>query len=173
VAGKELPQRLLGRYQTVLPSGSVADLLAFLLWTSPAKMRPKVDLSTPRRASSARRASGKRSQRCRSTYLAILPTRGLESLPFNVATSSRSFSSVFDNGLPQGKWDFIKDGKLDGLISTRAVAEATGIPYGSGGDNVVHGLSQVVPRRSKFTDRKSEETGSCSPRFGIYAWSIP
>lgn len=126
-----------GRYQTVLPSGSVADLLAFLLWTSPAR-----DAAEGRSVFAKKGELGKTRI---GEMLSTLPInifsdpsyKGLESLPFNVATSSGSFTSVFDNGLPQERWNFIKEGKLDGLISTRAVAASTGIPYGAGGENVV------------------------------------
>jgi len=126
-----------GRYQTVLPAGSVADLLAFLLWTSPAR-----DAAEGRSVYSKKGELGK--TRIGETF-SKLPIniysdpayKGLESLPFNVATSSGPFSSVFDNALDQEKWEFVKDGKLNSLISTRAVAEATGIPYGSGGENIV------------------------------------
>ena len=126
-----------GRYQTVAPSGSVADLLAFLLWTSPAR-----DAAEGRSVYSKKGETGK--TRIGETFAKLPinifsdPTyKGLECSPFNVATSGSPFSSVFDNGLPQTKWDFVKDGKLAGLISTRAVEKATGIPYGSGGDNVI------------------------------------
>ncbi len=126
-----------GRYQTVLPAGSVADLLAYLLWTSPAR-----DAAEGRSVYSKKGEAGK--TRIGEVF-ANLPLniysdptyKGLESSPFNVATSSGPFSSVFDNGLPQEKWEFIKDGKLHGLVSTRSVEKATGIPYGSGGDNVI------------------------------------
>ncbi len=126
-----------GRYQTVLPSGSVADLLAFLLWTSPAR-----DAAEGRSVYSKKGESGKTRI---GEVISNLPIniysdpnyKGLESSPFNVASSSGPFSSVFDNGLPQEKWNFIKDGILSSLVSTRSVEQATGIPYGSGGDNVV------------------------------------
>lgn len=126
-----------GRYQTVLPSGSVADLLAYLLWTSPAR-----DAAEGRSVYSKKGELGK--TRIGET-LSKLPIniysdptyKGLESQPFNVATSSGPFSSVFDNALEQERWEFVKEGKLNSLISTRAVSETTGIPYGSGGENMV------------------------------------
>lgn len=129
-----------GRYQTVLPAGSVADLIAFLLWTSPAR-----DAAEGRSVYSKKGELGKTRI---GEALANLPVniysdptfKGLESSPFNIASSSGPFSSVFDNGLPQEKWNFLKDGKLNGLVSTRAVEKATGIPYGSGGDNVIMDL---------------------------------
>ncbi len=126
-----------GRYQTVAPSGAIADLLAYLLWTSPAR-----DAAEGRSVYAKIGEPGK--TRIGET-LAKLPInifsdptyKGLESSPFNLATSSGAFSSVFDNGLAQEKWDFVKDGKLAGLISTRSVAQSTGIAYGAGGDNVI------------------------------------
>ena len=126
-----------GRYQTVLPAGSVADLLAYLLWTSPAR-----DAAEGRSVYSKKGEIGKTRIGEALSNLPINiysdPTyKGLESSPFNVASSSGPFSSVFDNGIPQEKWDFVKAGKLNALVSTRSVEKATGIPYGSGGDNVI------------------------------------
>lgn len=129
-----------GHYQTVAPSGAVADLLGYLLWASPAR-----DAAEGRSVFAKKGVLGK--TRVDET-LAKLPInvysdptyKGLESRPFNVAKNSGPFSSVFDNGLEQDKWSFIRDGKLENLITTRAVAKSTGLTYGTGGDNVVMNL---------------------------------
>jgi predicted Zn-dependent protease len=129
-----------GHYQTVAPSGAVADLLGYVLWASPA-----------RDAAEGRSVFAKKGELGRTRVgetLAKLPInvysdpnyKGLECLPFNVSKSSGSFSSVFDNGLDQDKWDFIRDGKLENLITTRSVAKSTGLSPGTGGDNLVMNL---------------------------------
>ena len=126
-----------GRYKTVVPAGAVVDLLAYMLWTSPAR-----DAAEGRSVYSKKGEPGK--TRIGET-LSNLPIdifsnpsqKGLECSPFNVATSSGAFGSVFDNGLPQERWDFVRAGKLSGLISPRAVSVKTGVPYGAGGENVI------------------------------------
>ena len=126
-----------GRYQTVLPAGSVADLLAYLLWTSPARDAVEGRSVYSKKGEIGKTRIGEALSNLPVNIYSDPTYKGLESSPFNVATSSGPFSSVFDNGLPQEKWDFVKDGKLSGLVSTRSVEKATGIPYGSGGDNVI------------------------------------
>jgi len=126
-----------GRYQTVAPSGVMADMLAYLLWTSPAR-----DAAEGR---SVFAKTGELGKTRIGEKLAKLPINiysnpcyaGLECSPFNVATSSSAYGSVFDNGLPQQQWDFVKDGTLNSLLTPRAVSQATGVPYGMGGDNII------------------------------------
>ena len=44
---------------------------------------------------------------------------------------------MFDNGITNDRWDFIKNGDLTNLVAPRAVAKETGLNYGNGGDNVI------------------------------------
>ena len=126
-----------GRYQTVVPAGGVADLLSYLLGTSAA-----------RDAAEGRSVYAKKDELGKTRFGEVLsnlpidiysdPTKkGLECSPFNVATSSGAFSSVFDTGVPQERWNFIQEGKLSGLIAPRYVSAKTGVPYSAGGDNVI------------------------------------
>ena len=126
-----------GHYKTVVPTGAVADLLSYLLWTSPAR-----DAAEGRSVYALKGELGKTRIGETLSNLPINiytdPTQeGLECSPFNVASSSSAFSSVFDNGLPQERWNFIHEGKLSGLIAPRSVSARTGVPYGAGGDNVI------------------------------------
>ena len=57
--------------------------------------------------------------------------------PFNVATSSGNESSVFDNGLPLGRTDWIRDGELTSLLQTRHSAAMTSQPVTPAIDNLV------------------------------------
>ena len=129
--------KVAGRYQTVLPPGSVADLLAYLLWTSPARDAAEGRSVYSKKGELGQTRIGETLSKFPINVYSDPGYKGLEAQPFNVAASSGPYSSVFDNGLPQEKWNFIKDGKLSGLISTRAVEASTGIPYGAGGENVV------------------------------------
>lgn len=62
---------------------------------------------------------------------------GLESAPFVIAHSSGDGSSVFDNGLPLAPTDWIKDGRLERLTTTRHSAGLTGLPVAPSMDNLV------------------------------------
>jgi predicted Zn-dependent protease len=62
---------------------------------------------------------------------------GLESAPFVVAHASGGDSSVFDNGLQAGPVDWIADGTLRQLITTRHTAGLTGVPLAPAPDNLV------------------------------------
>jgi predicted Zn-dependent protease len=53
---------------------------------------------------------------------------GMEAAPFVVASMSSNEDSVFDNGLPLGRTDWIRDGRLTSLLQTRHSAAMTGQP---------------------------------------------
>ncbi|MEU0525859.1 metallopeptidase TldD-related protein [Streptomyces niveus] len=128
----ELPA---GRYETLLPPTAVADLLIYQLWSSSA-----------RDAAEGRTVFSKPGGGTRvGDTLAELPLSlrsdpnepGLESAPFVIAHSSGDDASVFDNGLPLHATDWIRDGKLDRLITTRHSAELTGLPTAPPVDNLI------------------------------------
>ncbi|WP_329080284.1 metallopeptidase TldD-related protein [Streptomyces niveus] len=124
-----------GRYETLLPPTAVADLLICQLWSSSA-----------RDAAEGRTVFSKPGGGTRvGDTLAELPLTlrsdpnepGLESAPFVIAHASGDDSSVFDNGLPLGATDWIKDGRLDRLTTTRHSAELTGLPLAPAVDNLI------------------------------------
>ncbi|MFC8081072.1 metallopeptidase TldD-related protein [Streptomyces sp. NPDC057307] len=128
----ELPA---GRYETLLPPTAVADLLIYQLWSSSA-----------RDAAEGRTVFSKPGGGTRvGDTLAELPLSlrsdpnepGLESAPFVIAHASGDDSSVFDNGLPLDATDWIRDGRLDRLITTRHSAELTGLPLAPPVDNLI------------------------------------
>jgi len=61
----------------------------------------------------------------------------LECAPFNLAAASGNESSVFDNGLPLERTDWIRDGQLTALLQTRHSAEMTSQPVTPAIDNLV------------------------------------
>jgi predicted Zn-dependent protease len=61
----------------------------------------------------------------------------LSGSPFVSASTSSSFTSVFDNGQKQSQVDWIKDGVLQSLVQTRASAQLTSLPYTPFGDNLI------------------------------------
>lgn len=115
-----------GRYETLLPPTAVADLLIYQLWSSNARD------ATEGRTVFSKPGGGTRL----GETLARLPLTlrsdpnepGLESAPFQLAHSSGDDASVFDNGLPLAPTDWIRDGKLERLITTRHSAGLTQLP---------------------------------------------
>ena len=62
---------------------------------------------------------------------------GLECAPFVVASSSSSEASVFDNGLPLTRTDWVAGGRLEALLQTRRSAALTDLAVTPGIDNLV------------------------------------
>lgn len=62
---------------------------------------------------------------------------GLETAPFVLAHSSGGDSSVFDNGLPLTATDWISEGSLSRLVTTRHSAELTGLPVAPAIGNLI------------------------------------
>jgi predicted Zn-dependent protease len=50
-------------------------------------------------------------------------------VPFVETTASSGYASVFDNGLPMPSADWIRDGVLTSLITSRATAAETGLTF--------------------------------------------
>ncbi|MFF7655999.1 metallopeptidase TldD-related protein [Streptomyces sp. NPDC007983] len=124
-----------GRYETLLPPTAVADLLIYQFWSSAA-----------RDAAEGRTVFSKPGGGTRvGDTLSDLPLTlrsdprepGLEAAPFVIAHSSGDDASVFDNGLPLPATDWIRDGVLKHLLTTRHTAELTGLPLAPGIDNLI------------------------------------
>ena len=128
----ELPA---GRYETLLPPTAVADLMIYLYWTASAR-----DAADGRTVFSSPNGGTKVGQRIGIPGLRLWsdPTAtGLESAAFNLATASSAQSSVFDNGLPLASTDWVRDGVLERLLTTRHSAQETGLPVTPPIDNLL------------------------------------
>ncbi|MCX5202073.1 metallopeptidase TldD-related protein [Streptomyces sp. NBC_00237] len=124
-----------GRYETLLPPSAVADLLVYQLWSSGAR-----DAVEGRTVFSRPGGSTRLGDTLSSLPLTLRsdPNEpGLESAPFVLAHASGGDSSVFDNGLPLAPTEWIKDGKLERLTTTRNTAALTGLPVSPDIDNLV------------------------------------
>ncbi len=124
-----------GRYDTVLPPTAVADLMIYAYWTAAAREAPDGQTVFSRRGGGTRigeRLSDKPLQMYSDpTY------RHLEAAPFVSTESSNQIESVFDNGLPLSRTDWIKDGTLTALLQNRFSAGLTGQPVTPYVDNLV------------------------------------
>jgi predicted Zn-dependent protease len=124
-----------GRYDTILPPGSVADLLVYTYWSASAR-----DADDGRTVFSRPGGGTRVGERLSTRPLTMFsdPTHpGIECRPFVSDQSSSSTSSVFDSGLPLGRTDWIRDGELTALLQTRHTAQLTGLPVTPGIDNLV------------------------------------
>ncbi|CAL9403084.1 metallopeptidase TldD-related protein [Streptomyces sp. enrichment culture] len=128
----ELPA---GRYETLLPPTAVADLLIYQMWS--ASGRDAAEGRTVFSKPGGGTRIGEKLTELPLTLRSDPHEPGLESLPFVLAHSSDSDASVFDNGLPLAPTQWIADGELRNLITSRHTAGLTGLPLAPGIDNLI------------------------------------
>ncbi|AJZ87181.2 MULTISPECIES: metallopeptidase TldD-related protein [Streptomyces] len=128
----ELPA---GRYETLLPPSAVADLLIDQLWSSSARdaAEGRTVFSKPGGGTRV----GEKLSELPFTLRSDPAEPGLEAAPFVITHSSGDDASVFDNGLPLSATDWIRDGVLQQLITTRHTASLTGLPLAPPVDNLI------------------------------------
>ncbi|WP_037905869.1 metallopeptidase TldD-related protein [Actinacidiphila yeochonensis] len=128
----ELPA---GRYETLLPPSAVADLLIYQLWSAGAR-----DAAEGRTVFSKPGGGTRIGEKLSPLPLTLRsdPAHpGLEAAPFVVARASGGDSSVFDNGLPLAPVDWVSEGTLNQLVSTRHSAGLAGTTPAPMADNLV------------------------------------
>ncbi|WP_405732772.1 TldD/PmbA family protein [Streptomyces sp. NBC_01537] len=128
----ELPA---GRYETLLPPSAVADLLIYQQWSSAARDAHEGRTVFSKQGGGTR--VGEKLSELPLTLRSDPAEPGLESAPFVIAHSSGDASSVFDNGLPVGPVDWMRDGVLQRLLTTRHSAGLTGLPVAPAGGNLL------------------------------------
>ncbi|MFF9403505.1 metallopeptidase TldD-related protein [Streptomyces sp. NPDC014744] len=124
-----------GRYETLLPPSAVADLLVYQLWSSSAR-----DAAEGRTVFSLPGGGTRLGEKLTELPLSLRSdphAPGLESAPFVIAHASGDSASVFDNGLPLASTDWIRDGRLEHLTTTRHTAGLTGLPVAPTIDNLL------------------------------------
>ena len=122
-----------GRYDTIFPSGSVADLYTYMVWVSGGRD------AWEGQSVFAKKGGGTRV----GEKLAPLPVnlysdpanKLLPGSPFVAHAASSSLTSVFDSGQLMPRVEWLKDGVLQSLIQTRASAKLTSLPFTPIGDN--------------------------------------
>jgi len=124
-----------GRYDTVLPPAAVADLMIYAYWTAGA--RAAHDGATVFSRPGGGTRVGERISPHPVRLFSDPGHPGLECSPFVVAAASGPDASVFDNGLPRGRVDWVRDGELAALMTSRHSAAVAGLPLTPGVDNLV------------------------------------
>jgi predicted Zn-dependent protease len=124
-----------GRYDTVLPPTAVADLMIEAYWSAGARVAHEGQSVYSRPGGGTR--IGEKLVRDGVTLFSDPDHPGLQAAPFVADSYSSNTSSVYDNGLPLERTEWIADGTLAALIQTRHTAAMTGQPVTPAIDNLV------------------------------------
>jgi predicted Zn-dependent protease len=123
-----------GRYETLLPPSAMADLLLMLAWSMDgrAAQEGRSALAGPDGPRLGERLTA------RPLTLASDPSApGLEYAPFVTALRSGDGVSVFDNGAPTRRVEWLRDGAVHELAYSRAEAAEFGTAFAPAGDNLL------------------------------------
>jgi predicted Zn-dependent protease len=124
-----------GKYDTIFPSGSVADIFTYMMWVSTAR-----DAHEGQSVFSKKGGGTRIGEKLANVSLQFFSDPDFKQLPFSnfVATAvSSPLSSVFDNGQSIKRVDWLKDGVLQSLVQTRASAKLTNLDFTPLGENLV------------------------------------
>jgi predicted Zn-dependent protease len=128
----ELPA---GRYDTVFPSGSIADFYVYMMWVAGARSAFEGQSVFSKNGGGTR--VGEKLSNVGLQLFSDPSHSVLSGSPFVSAATSSPFTSVFDNGQKQSRVDWIKDGVLQSLVQTRASSKLTSLAYTPLGDNLI------------------------------------
>jgi predicted Zn-dependent protease len=115
-----------GRYEVLLEPSCVADMLVYAYWSASAREADE-GRSVYSKPGGGNRIGEKIAAEAVSLY-SDPAEPGLEVAPFQATPASSSYASVFDNGLPISRTDWITGGVLRALATTRHWAQASGAP---------------------------------------------
>jgi predicted Zn-dependent protease len=124
-----------GRYDTIFPSGSVADIYVYMMWVSGGRDAFEGQSVFSKKGGGTR--VGEKLSNVGFQLFSDSSHPKLGGSPFVSAAVSDPYSSVFDNGEKKSRVDWFKDGVLQSLIQTRASAKLTSLPYTPMGDNLI------------------------------------
>ncbi|HXV94841.1 MAG TPA: metallopeptidase TldD-related protein [Pseudonocardia sp.] len=127
----ELPA---GRYETVLPPSAVADLMTYLAWSMDG--RPAQEGRSALAGPDGPRV-GERLTDLPLTLASDPFLPGLEYEPFLTATRSGDGISVFDNGAPTRRAEWVRAGVINELVYSRAEAAEFGTAFTPPAGNLV------------------------------------
>ncbi len=128
----ELP---VGRYETIMPPSTVADMMIYLAWTMSGR-----GAEEGRTALSAPGGGTRVGEQLTDLPLTLYSdpfAAGLACTPFVATASSSETLSVFDNGMDIERVDWIGDGVLNALVYPRAAAAEFGAPVAVAADNLL------------------------------------
>ncbi|MEU4315643.1 metallopeptidase TldD-related protein [Nocardia sp. NPDC024068] len=112
----ELPA---GRYETLLPPSTVADLLIYMYWSMEGRGAHEGHSAF---ATAGGTRIGERLTDIPLTLSSDPDAPGLQCLPFVATPASSEALSVFDNGMAARRVDWLRDGAIADLVYPRATA---------------------------------------------------
>ena len=124
-----------GRYETILPSGSVADIFTYMMWVSAARDAHEGQSVFSKKGGGTR--VGEKLSNVGFQFFSDPEYKQLPAANFVGTPVSSPYSSVFDNGQPIKRVDWFKDGVLQSLIQTRATAALTKLDFTPIGENAI------------------------------------
>lgn len=116
----ELPA---GRHETILPPSAVADLMTDLVWSMEG--RPTHEGRSPWSAAAGSSSPTRLGERLTDLPLTLSSdpaAAGLSTAPFLATSYSSDSVSVFDNGVPVRRVDWLRNGTVNALTYPRAAA---------------------------------------------------
>lgn len=122
-----------GKYDTIFPSGSVADLYTYMVWVSTGR-----DAFEGQSVFSKKGGGTRVGEKFANVPVNLFSDPSSKLLPgsqFISHASSSPLGSIFDNGQKSVRVDWMKDGVLQSLIQTRASSKLTSLPFTPMGDN--------------------------------------
>ena len=128
----ELPA---GRYETIMPPSTVADMMIYLGWSMAGRAAQE-----GRSAFSAPGGGTRVGERLTDLPLTLFSdpmAPGLACTPFVAVSSSSETVSVFDNGMEIGQVEWIREGVINALAYPRASAAKFGADVAVAADNVM------------------------------------
>jgi predicted Zn-dependent protease len=128
----ELPA---GRYETLMPPSTVADMMIYLGWSMDGRgaQEGRTALSAPGGGTRL----GEKLTDLPLTMYSDPFAPGLECSPFVHAATGSERMSVFDNGMDIGRVDWIRDGAISALAYPRAAAAEFGTDIAVPADNLL------------------------------------
>lgn len=137
----ELPA---GRYETIMPPSTVADMMIYLAWTMGGRgaQEGRTALAAPGGGTRV----GEKLTSLPLTLYSDPGANGLECGPFVATSSSSERTSVFDNGMPIDRVDWIREGVINALAYPRAAAAEFQAPVAVGADNLLMTTGQDSPK---------------------------
>jgi predicted Zn-dependent protease len=128
----ELPA---GRYETIMPPSTVADMMLDLTWSMAGRgaHEGRTALSAP----GGRTRVGERLTELPLTLFSDPMAPGLACTPFVAVSNSSETVSVFDNGMEIGQVDWIRKGVINALAYPRATAAKFDATVAVAADNLV------------------------------------
>ena len=124
-----------GRYETILPSGSVADFFTYMTWVSSARDAHEGQSVFSKKGGGTR--VGEKLSNVGFQVFSDPEYRELPAANFVATAVSSPYSSIFDNGQSLKRVDWFKDGVLQSLIQTRATAALTQLDFTPISENLV------------------------------------